>query len=144
LSPAMNIRFLTVTLVAPMCILADEPGKAKSRVSQESMTLVKTAHPYQAPASLETEKTMTPDDEVVQMEPFVVNNTRLQRDVSMEMDGRDRNLKAGKFTFTKGGLIHKNERIDVGLSPHRDPISGKVEIDAGNPKLLIELIRFKF
>ena len=140
----MTIRFLIVTLAAPICLVAGEPDGAKGRVARESLVLVREEHPYKPTVPRTDEEIETADLKVVKMDPFVVDNTRLLREIGFALDERDRKLKAEKFTPTKGGLFFKNERLDLGISKYEDLIkdSSASTHPVATPEY--ELLRFKF
>lgn len=138
----MTLRWLIVVLAAPVCLLAGEPDGtdgAKGKVTQESLALVKRDFPYQPPARAETEQ--KPVDDAVMMAPYVVDESRMLKQLNQKLEDVNEKLKAEKFTLSKGGLFLRNERVEVGLKRYRDPLNPNAQFD---PKGRFDLFRLKW
>lgn len=144
---AVITRLLIVILAAPVCLWAGEPEDAKDKVTAKALELVKQDFPYQPPAKTETKAEPETKEEnastsdVVKMAPYVVDESRMLKDLNQQLEEVDRKTKAEQFSFTKGGLIYKNERVEVGLKRYRDPLDPNAQFD---PQGRFDFFRLKF
>ena len=140
----MNNRSLAFALVISACILRSESEGVKPSVARQSSALLKNVFPYQPTANREIEARKEVGSEIVEMKPFVVVDSPLNRDLARHFKRQSQKETDEQFSFTKGGAIYKNERIDIGATPNDDMFKEDAKYREKTPMIKIDLLHLRF
>ena len=95
-------------------VLGEEPGSATVR--QRLHAKIKESVALAAPAKPSADRKEGEDaaGSVVVMKPFVVSESKGDRQVELAMAREEQKVKAERFTAVKGGTIYKGNRMEIG------------------------------
>lgn len=138
------LRVVLIAMAAPISVFGGESDGSKRTVAQESLALLKQTASYPPPSGQRTEDKSDSRNEIIKMEPFMVAESRTQRDFTRMMQGASKKQKEEEFSPQKGGTLYRSDRMEAGLWKNNDLFEQDSKYTDKTPMLKIDLLRLKF
>jgi hypothetical protein len=105
---------LLMSVFAAAAVRADESSAVSMRRKLHAQIVASLPTPRPAAEALDIPALDTLDDELVEIEPLIVVDSPVLRQLAAKIERDRQTIKDAQFSPVKGGTIYKNTRFEIG------------------------------